>query len=480
MSPVSIEELAKKFVALASIPTLSKAQHEEARKLMRQLKQAGMTNEEIAGLSKGKWTLSTVKGYTKGVKAASPNPWQDAVGLLDNLISASMTLDDVETAVTVFENLKSHDIDLNQVVELLLAAHSASLDVTALVQQHQGLSELGLSLKDVAEVLSCKKELEQRGLGLDSLEPLLELAKNYGNPQGIIEALSKYTSFTELDEQISVAKEGLESLTQQLVGAHQQLKEIETKSSQLKEPLDAYEKAVKLGFSQAELVALSTLAEKHGTVKKILQAVKAFADYSDILNKIDKAKVKLTSIETKTQQLETQYAHLKTATTMCQTLIDQYKFGLDAISTILSVAKKLGEPIDVLKSIEAYGKLQVVQQELGKQEGKVSEIKKEIAQLEGEHKKALEKLESLNVLALKVGNEVGKVQGELAASNELKKIVNFMNNPALADYAEHILTALMVTVSLRKWVSAHEVKFKSPNHIKSGLETLIRELGGLP
>ena len=32
---MTIEDLAKKFVALASIPTLSKAQYEEARKLMR-------------------------------------------------------------------------------------------------------------------------------------------------------------------------------------------------------------------------------------------------------------------------------------------------------------------------------------------------------------------------------------------------------------------------------------------------------------
>ena len=53
---MNIEESAKKFVTLADEPTLSKAEHEEVRELMRQLKKSGMTNKEISELSKGKWT----------------------------------------------------------------------------------------------------------------------------------------------------------------------------------------------------------------------------------------------------------------------------------------------------------------------------------------------------------------------------------------------------------------------------------------
>lgn len=51
---MDIEEIIKKFVALASKETLSKAEHEEARQLMQQLKEEGMTNEQISKLSKGK------------------------------------------------------------------------------------------------------------------------------------------------------------------------------------------------------------------------------------------------------------------------------------------------------------------------------------------------------------------------------------------------------------------------------------------
>lgn len=65
---MSIEESAKKFVTLANKETLYKTEHEEVRKLMCQLKKSGMSNSEISKLSGEKWSESTVKGYTKGVK----------------------------------------------------------------------------------------------------------------------------------------------------------------------------------------------------------------------------------------------------------------------------------------------------------------------------------------------------------------------------------------------------------------------------
>jgi len=53
---MSLEELVKKFIALASKSSLTKPEQEEARQLMKQLKEEGMSNEEISKLSKGRWT----------------------------------------------------------------------------------------------------------------------------------------------------------------------------------------------------------------------------------------------------------------------------------------------------------------------------------------------------------------------------------------------------------------------------------------
>jgi len=341
---MTIEELAKRFVILASKPTLLKAEQEEARGLMRRLKKAGMSNEEISKLSKGKWTPSTVKFYTPGIRAAHPSPWQDAISLLDTLISTDMTLDDVTTALTVHQNLKEQELTLSQIVELLLAADSASADLGTLVSMHEGLKESGLSFKNIVETLSLKKELERINLSLDCLVPLVELTKNYGEPRQIIEALSQYASLVELKEQITVTNDGLETINQQLTSARQQLEETENKLSQMKEPLQAYQEVTRLGFGESELRELSNLAQKHGTVKKVINAVEAYTDYTEIADKVNKAKANLANVQAKIGELETSHSHLKTATTMCDTLIHQYKFGLDAISTIFCAAKEYGGP----------------------------------------------------------------------------------------------------------------------------------------
>lgn len=148
---MNIEELAQKFVILAGKPTLSKAEHEEARELMRQLKKSGMTNDEISELSKGKWTTSTVKFYTPGIKSAQPSSWQDAVGSLDSLISADMTLDDVEITINLHDDLKSNDVSIDQMVDLVCAADSASLDLPNLIKQYEEFKKLG--------ILTCPQEV---------------------------------------------------------------------------------------------------------------------------------------------------------------------------------------------------------------------------------------------------------------------------------------------------------------------------------
>ena len=155
----NIEDAIALLANLASKPVLSKAEHTKVKQIMILLKQSGMTNEEISTLSKGRWTPSTVKFYTKGVKASEQSPWQDALALLEDVLSAGLSLDDVETAVAVFHDFKSAGVNLDQVIHLLAEAESASVDVAALIQQQEELRACDLSPKDVAEALALKGEL---------------------------------------------------------------------------------------------------------------------------------------------------------------------------------------------------------------------------------------------------------------------------------------------------------------------------------
>lgn len=477
---MNLDELVKRFKALASKNSLTKAEHKEARDLMRKLKKAGISNGEISELSNGRWAPSTVKFYAPGIKPLHPNEWDSAVKLLNAMIASGLSLDHVETAVAISDQLQSAGVSLSELVDFLYAADSSSMETADLCQYYELMKQYNLSPKNISEAVSLKDELENMGLSLDSFQPIIEVAKNYGEPEKILQALSQYKKLIDVDHEIEVTKEKLDSLNKTLAGTKEQVEAAEATLSHLKEPVEALDKAKQLGFGINEFEKVGDLAQKYGSAKKLLDAINAYNTYADIQDKVNKAKANLTSLKTDMQKLQLEHAHIQTAVNMCEKLTSEYDFGLDAVSAILSTAEKYGDPITVLKAVEAYSKLEIILREIDKQQGVISANKKEIAQLDGRHEDTLKKLKSLNDLALKIGSEVGRVKGEMLANDTLKKLLMLINEPYAAEYSSHINTVIFLALSLRHWVIKNETKFKNCNHIKSGLEYLVRELGGLP
>jgi chromosome segregation ATPase len=475
---MEIDKLAARFVALANKQNLSKAEHAEAQRLMRELKQAGMSNEEISKLSLGRWSQSSVKGYVTGVRAADPSPWQDAVSILNEAINKGISVDEIQSAVGIHDQLTSQGVTIEEVSDLLAAAKSAGVEVKALIEQHEDLKSDNLSTKHMKQALDLKTELEEHGLSLQSLPDVVKLAKNFGVVQVVLEAVSKYGTISELNEELAKTDKRLKSVKSELASETGCLDEAKANLIKLKEPLEAYGNLVKLGFSEAELRQLANITQKYGGVKRAFEAIKAYADYTEICNEISRAQATLTETKARIARLEEQHAHLKTAIEMCDNLIRTYKFGLDAIATIFSVAQKFGEPINVMRAIEAYGKLLSIQQEEIKLQARVPDLRKLIAELEARYQEMLDQLESLNARALNIGQDIGRLQSEIKQSKGLERILNLINDPESASYEEYGPLVLATVVSLRKFVLVHEQRFKFPGSIRSGLDGLIKDLGG--
>ncbi len=479
MVPKSIEELVKRFKVLASKPKLSKAELKEARGLMLALRQAGMTCNEISELSGGRWSPSSIKFYTPGIKVSHPTQWENAVGLLDKMTSSDLTLEDVEKTLMVNEKLKSCNVSLDNIIDVLFTAESSSLEVADLVCQQEIFKEHGLSPGKLSEALNAREELTVKGFGLDSLMPLLEAVDTYGDAPVVLEAVSTYGSLLNLNDQVEAAKSDLEKSHVTRDDVERQIKEGEGKLVKMDAMINACHKVSELGYDEQVLTDLAELSEKFGGPKAVLQALKAYADYNGIENNILDAKAQLADLKSELCKLTTAHSHLATAINICVKLVNEHNFGIDAIDMLFSVAQKYGGPLEVLKAIEIYGKIESMQERVERLEGNIAGLKQKIDHSEGEYQDTLNKLQSLNALALEVGGSLGKVYCQATDNLYINRLIKLINDPFGADYGNHINVAMVMGISLKNFVTKHEANFKHRNHIKDGLAYLIVDLGGV-
>jgi len=475
---MTIEQLISKLRTLANQSILSPAQHEEVKVVMKDLKAAGLSNEEISQASAGKWSVSTVKGYCTGVNAPSPSPWQNTISLLGDVISAGLSLDDIHTSLAITNELKSKKMSIDDVVEFLEAADSAGLELANFVAQCKAFKESAISIKDVADIIDANQYMKENGLTLDSLPTLVKLAQGYGDTNKVLEAVSAYGSLQDLQKEIDTSDKDLQLIHDKKTAATNKLLETQSVIQELATPLNAYKQALKLGFGEKELIDLADLASKFGGPKAVMQSLKMYSSFAEIKGNIVGAKVELNGLRAMISETTARNAHLVMAIDMCQKLIVDYKLGPDGVSTIFSLAEKYGQGMEILRAIDKYGQVQAIQKVLNELEGKVDQKATLLAQLVGKYQEALAQLEPLCAEMLKIGAAVSDVEARLLKSKELLKLVTLIYDPISTDLIQYGPLVASVGAALLKWVTSNG---KNLNHfytIKNGLGDLISDLGG--
>lgn len=478
MGSSDVENLVAEYVALAAKPVLSRTEHKESQQIMRALREAGMSIQEISGLSNGRWSESTVKGYCVGIRPTTPGPWNDIKDLLEQLRSRSMTLEDVSGALAIDTEAKSLGIQLSQLAGIIAAARASSLDPAELVNWIKELGEQGLTVRDVGRFLALTHELEQNGLSLGCLPDLVKLAGAHGNPEEVLHALSAYGTLTDIEQRIGEAEGRLSKLDEQVSSSKRHLSETNKALAKKNRILEAAERASKLGFGEHELAQLANLAEKCGSAKPVLKAIGEYGQLQEIRRETEQARLEHGKWHNAVSQLRAEHAGLRTAIDMCERLIREQRFGLDAVMTIFSVAQKFGDPTAVLKAVETYGSLQSLAETEQQLHGRAQEKKRLLEQLEGRCKEAMEMLDALNGKCLAFGTEVARLQSKLAESAGMRNWIDFLWNPASVGFEEGGPTALAIAVAYRRWVERHQQRLAHGYSVKSGLDFLVGDLGG--
>jgi len=135
--------------------------------------------------------------------------------------------------------------------------------------------------------------------------------------------------------------------------------------------------------------------------------------------------------------------------------------------------------------VEAYGKVEALNEKIEKLkleaatiEGKIEQLKKTQGQYEARNKTILEQFEALNAKAIEVGRIVGTVEQRLKKDTLARDILNLLQNPTSAGYEEYSPLVLVLLKSISVWANMNKSKVSYSILLDKNLEEAIRYLGG--
>jgi predicted nucleic acid-binding Zn-ribbon protein len=488
---MDFESVARELKMLARKGRLTASELDRAKGLMVQLKGMGMSNPEIAELTGDRWSESAVKGYTRGVRATDPEPWQSATALFSELLSKNLTLADVSKAVSITTELEGMGSSLGEIAGFIAELEGEGIDVKAFALLLGDWHEAGLTSADARSALSYKSQLEQAGFDIDTLSHVAEAAGKFGGSGGVLEAVARYGNLEELDQEAQKRQEGLDAQAAEMESCRQKIDTADKKLEELRNEIAAKEKALAtyeglraIGFDEQGLGELAKAAEKYGTPHEVLRAVNLFGNLTKIKATDDELRKKVNQKRGMIKSLDKQYSHLREPIEMCKRLLKR-KFGLSVLSQVNAMASRYGEPTEVMKAIEAYGALVEIEKEtnqarakLAEIEGKVQALKETYNEQNARNRAILNQLEALNAKAIEVGRTVGSVEQQLKGNTMAHDLLALLQNPTSASYQDSLPLVLVLLKCITVWATMHESKVPYPSLVSTKLEELLGYLGG--
>ena len=232
------------------------------------------------------------------------------------------------------------------------------------------------------------------------------------------------------------------------------------------------------GLDDRMLQEITDVINKYGGREKFFAAFNAYRNLSQIKAASRELEAKIDLQKITLAEMEAQESSLKSAIEMCHTLLFEYKTGPGAINAILDMAKIYGEPIEVLKAIEAYGSIQALVGEGRRLKAAIEQLKEVENEYASRVTILLEQIEKVNTKALELGRATGVIEQQLKQESKSRDILNLLQNPMAASFDQHAPLALAITQSLRTWVNQNKDKFRMFYDIDRGLENLSKNLGG--
>jgi DNA repair ATPase RecN len=381
---VRLEDIVAELRALVRRKPLKGEDLERAKELMLRLREMGFTNREISELTDGGWSEPTIKSYTRGAAVRDPSPKENVLRILSQMVDKGLTLEDVELAISMMVRLTDKGVSFEDVVDFIEFVEKNRVDLGQLLQMFRELRSSGLSISQLTEVLSYRSRLEEVGVTIEGLKEIYAASEAYGGYEEVLRAIKAYGSLKAIEAEIEKMESKKMRLEKDLERLSREVEELRKEKAGIEDALKLYEELRNLGFDENVLEELRESSEKYGGVKGVLEAVNAYKSLVDLKSEINELEKRKSDLESDLKKVEAEHAHLMSVIEMCETLLYKFKFSVPAIADIYEMAKRYGEPLEVLKAVGRYGELRAIEESIEKLTARKNELEARVKALENQ------------------------------------------------------------------------------------------------
>lgn len=300
------------LLELTHLPELLKPQRNQAFNLIKDLKRAGFTNHEIEVLINGRWSESTIKRETRGVKSTSKTEKDAVLQTFSNFTLRGYKPEDAEGYMRTRDLLDEIGLEMNVFLDLLKKLIEHDIPIMDLITLQHRLEQASQSVEDLTNMITKYNNLIEKGLTPEILNFLQKSAEKFGGLQGLLKALDQYENLENM-EKIR------ESFSKELIKIEKEQEEINQFNERLNNEairfssiIDFTRKLVEeSNFDYNSIIMLTQAAEKFGKPFQIIEAINTFGNLENLKTETNKLSSEKALLAEENKKLKAEYETLR-------------------------------------------------------------------------------------------------------------------------------------------------------------------------
>lgn len=361
---------------------LDSAGAKRAKWIMCRLKAMGYSNERIHRLTNARWSVNSIKAWTKNVRL-DPAVAERNDDLLVQFTESGSSIQAITEYLDDKKALEDNGLSLQDAREFMLYLRQSREELASLIELLGDWKQRDLSIEDLLRAHSNLNELDQLGYTNSIFAELKKAAQDY-DQQSLLKAVVSYKGLPVIEEQLRKTKEMVLADQKKVAISTDELKRLEEKKAGIATYMKKHQNLVAMGLTEELVGLVLAVVQRYGGLENLREFLNKCQSIKDLSEREQELGLKCREREARLEKLNADHSGMQTAIGMCITLLKDHKMDLQFITQLIGIARQYGEPLNVLRAVTAMGGLENLETRRLAASTEVNELEKRKTKLESE------------------------------------------------------------------------------------------------